>query len=228
MAVSYVLVHGASHGAWCWQPVVPHLEADARVDVVLPLDLTGRGARLDAKPHADIEIADYVEDIVRAVEDADLSDVVLVGHSLAGLSVPHAAARLTSRLRRVVYLATAHPAPGTSVMELMQHPLSSVSRGIAFEEMFCNDLDEEQTAWLLGQLCDEPPGPMVEPVEAPNLPSHLPTTYVLLEQDATLPPAMQLEQAAVAGAHEVVRFDSGHSAFAAQPEALAALMLGWA
>ena len=116
MAVSYVLVHGASHGAWCWQPVIPHLEADERVDVVLPLDLPGRGSRQDAKPHADIEIADYVEAIVQAVEGADLSNVVLVGHSLAGISVPHAAARLTARLRRVVYLATAHPAPGTSVM----------------------------------------------------------------------------------------------------------------
>ena len=52
MAVSFVLVHGASHGAWCWQPVVPYLEADERVDVVLPLDLPGSGARQDAKPHA--------------------------------------------------------------------------------------------------------------------------------------------------------------------------------
>lgn len=226
--MNFVLVHGASHGAWCWEPLIPHLETDPRVGSVLALDLVGRGDRLDEKPVGEIGITDYVDDIVRAIEGADLHDVVLVGHSLAGLSVPHAAARLAQRIRRLVYLATANPPAGTTVMELMQHPLSPVSRGLDLEQMFCNDLDRESTAWLLERLCDEPPGPMSEPVERPDLPVQLPTTYVLLERDATLPPELQLEQAKEAEAHEVVRFDAGHSAFAARPEALARLFLGWA
>jgi len=226
--VSFVLVHGASHGAWCWEPVIPYLERDPRVGRVLALDLVGRADRAAEKPADEIGVADYIEDIVRAVEDADLADVVLVGHSLAGLSIPHAAARLGPRMRRLVCLASAHPTPGTSVMELMQHPLSPVSRGLDLEQMFCNDLDAEATAWLLERLCDEPPGPMTEPAARVELPAGLPATYVLLEQDATLPPELQLEQARNAGIDEVVRFDSGHSAFAARPEALAQLFLGWA
>ncbi len=69
---------------------------------------------------------------------------------------------------------------------------------------------------------------MSEPVKAAALPPELPTSYVLLERDETLPPELQLEQAKEAGVDEVVRFDSGHSAFAAKPRELAELLLGWA
>jgi pimeloyl-ACP methyl ester carboxylesterase len=169
-----------------------------------------------------------VDDIVREVEGRDLRDVVLVGHSLAGLSIPHAAARLGPRMRRLVFLAAAIPPVGGTIMQMMEHPLSPIARGIDAEQMFCNDLDPQTTAWLLDRLGDEPPGPMAEPVKAVTLPAELPTSYVLLERDETLPPELQLEQAKHAGVDEVIRFDSGHSAFAAKPRELVELLLGWA
>jgi pimeloyl-ACP methyl ester carboxylesterase len=228
MAVNYVLVHGAAHGAWCWERVVPYLEAHPRVGSVLAIDLSGHGARRGVKPLADIAIADYIDDIVREIESHDLRDVVLVGHSMAGLSIPHAAARLMPRIARLVYLASSIPPAGSTITELMKHPLSPVSRGIDAQTMFCNDLDPEASAWLLERLVEEPPGPMTEPVAKAELPPDLATTYILLERDATLPEALQLEQAEVAQVDEVVRFDSGHSAFASRPRELAELLLGWA
>jgi hypothetical protein len=69
---------------------------------------------------------------------------------------------------------------------------------------------------------------MSEPGKAVILPPELHTSYVLLERDETLPPELQLEQAKQAGVEEVIRFDSGHSAFAAKPRELAELLLGWA
>jgi len=153
---SFVLVHGGAHGAWCWERVVPHLERDARVDAVVAVDLTGHGARLDVKPLGEVAIADYVDDVAREIESRDLRDVVLVGHSLAGITLPAAAARVAARLRRVVYLATSNPAVGETIDELMKHPLSPVTRGAEFREMFCNDLDDETAAWLLGKLGPEP------------------------------------------------------------------------
>ena len=230
MAVSYALVHGAAHGAWCWERVTPYLEADLRVEAVVAIDLPGRAATRIDKPIEEIEIADYAAQIASEVEARDLREVVLVGHSLAGISIPHAAARLGPRMKHLVYLATANPPPGTTVMDLMQHPLSPISRGLAGDPatMFCNDLDAETTSWLLKRLVDEPPGVMIEPLTRAELPPELPTTYVLLERDESLPPALQLEQAQCAAVDEVIRFDSGHSAFAAKPRELAELLLGWA
>jgi len=225
---NFVLVHGAMHGAWCWDRLVPLLESDARVGEVIAVDLPGRGVQRDPRPLADITLEDYVEHITHVLTSRDLSDVVLVGHSLAGLTLPPAAHRVEPRLRRVVYLAAAIPAKGQSVNDLMKHPLSPVSRGIGVDTMFCNDLDAETSEWLLSHLCEEPPRLLETIVEIPEAPASIPSSYILLERDESLPPEIQREQARNAAAHEIVSFDSGHSAFAARPRELAALLLGFA
>jgi pimeloyl-ACP methyl ester carboxylesterase len=224
----FVLVHGASHGAWCWERVVPLLEADARVGEVIAVDLPGHGASRDVKPLADITLDDYVEHVAGLIEARDLVDVVIVGHSLAGLTLPRVAHRVEARLRRVVYMASSNPEKGRTVNDLMDHPLSPIRRGVSMETMFCNDLDSDTTHWLMSQLVDEPPRLMQTPVEVPRAPAGVPSTYILLEQDETLPPDYQREQARTAGVDEVVRFDSGHSAFAAKPRELAELLLAYA
>ena len=225
---SYVLIHGASHGAWCWERVIPHLEADPRVEAVVALDMPGRGALRACKPLDEITLEDFVDHAAGEIEARDLRDVVLVGHSMAGLTLPPAAHRVPERLRRLVYLASSHPQQGQTVMDLMDHPLSPISRGISMEQMFCNDLDTDTTQWLMSRLCDEPPRLMQTPVEVTRPPAGIPSTFVVLEKDETLPPDYQREQAATAGAEEVISFDTGHSAFAAQPRELAALLLTYA
>jgi pimeloyl-ACP methyl ester carboxylesterase len=222
---NFVLVHGGSHGAWCWDRLVPHLRADPRVNLVLAVDLPGHGARRNAKPLAAITLADYVDGVVGEIESRDLRKVVLVGHSLAGITIPRAAARVPDRIQRLIYLSTSNPVAGQSIADLMQHPLSPLSRGVDFRNMFCNDLDDEATAWLQSRLEPEPPGPIAESVPPVTLPPGLKSTYILLERDEALPPAFQREQALNARADEVVLFNAGHSAFVSRPQALAELLL---
>lgn len=224
---SFVLVHGGAHGAWCWEKLVPCLRASSRVEDVVAVDLTGHGARLDVKPQDAIARADYVEDVVRAIEERDLADVVLVGHSLAGITLPEVAARIPERLRRVVFLSTSNPPVGQSILDLLLDPRSPTSRRLNARTMFCNDLDEETAAWLLDRLGPEPSGPMREPAALASLPPGVPSTYILLERDEALPPAFQRDQARNVGADEVVSFDAGHSAFASRPRELAELLLGY-
>lgn len=225
---SYVLVHGGCHGAWCWERVTPLLVADPRVGEVVAVDLPGRGATPGEKPLAEITLEDCVEHLVEVVESRDLHDVILVGHSLAGITLPPAAHRLAPRLRRVVYLASSNPEPGQTIDDVFKLPLSCVQRGISMETIFCNDLDEKTTTWLMSQLVAEPPRLFETPVAVARLPAGIPSTYVLLERDESLPPVHQREQARTAGVDEVVSFDSGHSPFAAKPRELAELLLGWA
>jgi pimeloyl-ACP methyl ester carboxylesterase len=225
---SFVLVHGGAHGAWCWDRLVPHLRDDPRVGAVVAVDLTGHGARREVKPLEAITLADYVDDVVREIESRDLRRAVLVGHSLAGITIPRAAARVADRIRRLVYLSTSNPVAGQSIDELMKHPLSPLSRGVDFRTMFCNDLDDASTAWLLSNLGPEPPGPMREPIPAAAAAPRIAATYILLERDEALPPAFQREQARNAGAEEIVPFDAGHSAFASRPRELAELLLRYA
>ena len=224
----FILIHGASHGAWCWEFVVPLLEADSRVGEVIAVDLPGHGDLHTLKPLEQITLDDYVSHVVDVIEDRNLEDVLMVGHSLAGLTLPLVAHRVHERLRRVIFMASANPKKGQTVIDLMQHPLSPLQRGISMETMFCNDLDPEKTQWLMSQLVDEPPQLMETPVEVGQVPLGLATTYILLEQDETLPPEIQREQAQNAHVDEVVTLDTGHSAFAAKPDELAALLLSYA
>ena len=154
--------------------------------------------------------------------------IELAAARMRAMTPAQIAARLADRMRRLVYLSTVHPAPGSSVDDMMTHPQAPVARGIDYATMFCNDLDSETSEWLLSRLGPEPPGPMAEKLEPVALPPELASTYVLLERDEALPPDFQRLQARTAGAGEIVSFDAGHSAFASRPHELAELLLRFA
>ena len=111
---TYVLVGGAWLGGWCWKPVARRLR-DAGHDAY-PATLTGLGEREHlASPGVDLET--HITDVVNLMEYEDLHDVVLLGHSYAGLVVTGAADRVPERVSKLVYLDTAPLPDGTSLIE---------------------------------------------------------------------------------------------------------------
>lgn len=114
--VAFVLVHGAFHGAWCWDRVRPLLEQAGR-DVVTPT-LTGLGERA-GELSPDIGLSTHVDDVVQVLEQGDLRDVVLVGHSYAGMILPAVAVRAADRLARLVFLDAFVPKDGDRCFDLM-------------------------------------------------------------------------------------------------------------
>src|SRR5215204_4486131 len=102
MAV-YVLVGGGWLGGWCWQGVTRRLREEGHD--AYPATLTGLGERVHlASPEIDLET--HITDVVNLIEFEDLHDVVLLGHSYAGLVVTGAADRVPDRISRLVYLDT--------------------------------------------------------------------------------------------------------------------------
>lgn len=98
---TFVLVHGAWHGGWCWRRVADVLRA--RGQRVFAPSLTGLGdrAHLFSK---DISLQTHVEDILAVVETEELSDFVLVGHSYGGFVISGVADSLRERVSHYVYL----------------------------------------------------------------------------------------------------------------------------
>src|SRR6266567_135170 len=97
----FVLVHGAYHGAWCWDELRTELErgGHSSTAVELPIEDPDAGAER------------YVDEVLQAVpRHADA--VVMVGHSLAGLTIPIAASR--TRTAMTIYLCALLPVPGLS------------------------------------------------------------------------------------------------------------------
>lgn len=110
-----VLVHGAWHGGWCWQRVLPLLQgAGVRVHAVT---LTGCGERAHLLS-PDIDLSTHIRDVIGLIEAEELQRVVLVGHSYAGMVITGVADRLQRErpglLARLVYLDASVPLPGES------------------------------------------------------------------------------------------------------------------
>jgi pimeloyl-ACP methyl ester carboxylesterase len=112
---TFVLVHGAWHGGWCWRDVRAILEGSGHA--VFTPTMTGVGERshlIDAMTDIGVHIAD----IVNLIEWEELTDVVLVGHSYGGMVITGVADAVKDRLRHVVYLDAFLPEDGDSSASL--------------------------------------------------------------------------------------------------------------
>ena len=107
----FVLVHGAWHGAWCWKRVLPDLwRAGHRAYAVT---LTGVGERKHLLG-AGVTLQTHIEDVLNVIEAEELRDVILVGHSYAGMVITGVADRAHERIGHLVYLDAVVPNPGES------------------------------------------------------------------------------------------------------------------
>ncbi len=112
---TFLLVHGAWHGGWCWRRVAALL--GQRGHNVFAPTLTGLGERSHLM-NADITLATHVADVVNVIRWEQLSDVVLVGHSYAGFVISGVAERAPSALRSIVFLDAFVPDSGDRLVDL--------------------------------------------------------------------------------------------------------------
>ena len=134
---TYVLVGGAWLGGWAWQPVTDRLREHGHD--VHPLTLTGLGERSDlAGPEVDLDT--YLADVVNLMEDEDLRDVILVGHSYAGHLITGVADRAPERIALLAYLDAGPSPDGAAFMDL-QPP--------AARELIDRLVDEAGEGWRI-------------------------------------------------------------------------------
>jgi len=112
---TFVLVHGAWHGGWCWQRVCDRLIA--RGHRVFAPTLTGVGERSHLSSPA-VDLTTQILDVVNEIRWKDLENVVLVGHSYGGMVITGVAEQAASRISSIVYLDAFIPADGQSIQDL--------------------------------------------------------------------------------------------------------------
>jgi pimeloyl-ACP methyl ester carboxylesterase len=110
---TFVLVHGAWHGSWCWQRVRRLLQL-SRHEVFTPT-LTGLAERSHLlAPH--VNLSTHIDDVVNLIRWEELSDVILCGHSYGGAVVSGVADRIPERIRALAYLDAFVLESGESVL----------------------------------------------------------------------------------------------------------------
>lgn len=199
MAQTYVLISGACHSGWTWRLVAERLRAAGHR--VLAPDLPGLADGDDPQKHSLADVGDFIVDVV---EQHDLRDVTLVGHSWGGYPLTAAAPRLVSRLRQLVYWSAFVPAEGRSLMDEVPPHYAEMFRRIAaasgddsivfpyevFTAGFMQDADEGVQRFVHRLLVPQPLRYFTETV-APIYPAALgvPASYIVGTEDLSLPSA---------------------------------------
>jgi hypothetical protein len=220
---TFALVHGAWHGPWCWQRGRPELEA--RGHGVVAVDLPSEDPSLGS--------ADYAAAVVRALEGV-ADDVVVVGHSLAGLAIPLVA--LARPVRRLVFLCALLPQIGLSLRDQEGVFVAGFGAALVHDELdrsywpegaaergMYPECPPETAAWAAARLRRQARLPSLEttPLEAwPTVES----TYVLGTHDHVVDPGWSRPAARERLGVEPIALGAGHSPFLTCPRKLAGLL----
>lgn len=246
-----VLVHGGGHGAWCWTRVVASLAHPALAVDLPPKAVRGGPNRWANLPELrTLTVGDFATSVLADADASGYERFVLVGHSLAGLTIPEVARRAPERVAHLVFVSCAVPPEGCSVLDTLDGEVAQLSRqnlaaarastgagatsAPSFSDdmlrhMFGTDLDDEAMQLVLDNFGNEVIGVIDEPVSRAGLPAEIPKTWVRLLRDAALSVAKQDSfvanlEAVPGGRVEVIDLDTGHDAMLSRPAELAAII----
>ncbi|MDX2699061.1 alpha/beta fold hydrolase [Streptomyces ipomoeae] len=221
----FVLVAGARLGAWAWDEVAVELRKFGHG--VHPLTLSG----LAEKQGVPAGQQTHVRDIVDEVERLDLRNVVLVGHSYAGVPVGQAAERIGDRLAHVVFVDSNVPVDGESF--LSGWPSGPIRQSIAenggvwprvgASHYAEQGLTDEQIDRIVAGSTPHPGATLTEPAVLERPAGELPATYIkcLLDGDEFLP---AVAEALKSDRWRLVEMDTGHWPMFSRPRELAAIL----
>lgn len=225
---TFVLVHGAWHGAWVWPRTARILRA-AGHDVFTPT-LTGVGERSHLAGK-EINLSLHVLDVCNVLRWENLDDVVLCGHSYGGAVVTGVADALPDRIRALVYLDAFVPRDGESVWDYVEpkraYFLDGAGRNagrtdpISCEEFNVNPADR---AWVKSKLVPMAIACFLERIRLTGAVDRLRRTYVLADGWSPSPFAQFHERARNDSAWTVRVVRTGHDVMIDDPEATARLL----
>lgn len=239
---TYILVHGAWHGAWCWYKVIPLLEAKG--NKVIAFDLPGHGD--DTAEEGSVTLADYVNKLVN-VANAQNGPVILAGHSMAGIVISPAAEELgADKVSALIYLDAFLPRNGDSLFSLVESVLKQLSPGTSqhpglveniiispdhqtnfikpgtAEWIFYHDCSEEDKQLGAARISKQPIAPLATPVRLTDgIYGRIPKYFILCTESKDLDKTILSTHVTC---KKVYKLASSHSPFFSMPEKLVEIL----
>ena len=228
---AYVLVHGAWHGGWCWRKVRTLLEAGG-ADVYTPT-LTGLGDRAHLASR-DVGLDTHIADVVGMLDTEDLSGVVLVGHSYAGMVVTGVADRAAQRIALLVYLDAVVPRDGQCLYDRAPPQLRTsweeqarvagegwrLPASVATAQ-FLGLKAEEDLRWVMPRLTPHPIRTLRDPLRLSERFPQMPRRYINCIGDKPLGQPRTGQADGIDDYHEL---RTGHDAMVTAPQEVIALL----
>jgi pimeloyl-ACP methyl ester carboxylesterase len=170
---TFVLVRGGWHGGWCWQKVIPFLEA-AGHEVYAPT-LTGLAERA-SELSPDVGLDTHIQDIVGLLEEKNLHGVILVGHSYSAMVITGVVDQVPERIAHLVYLDTFVPRNGesmadisTSVIRLLRKQAQAHGDGWRVDSQGTYGVTTEpDLSWVRSKVTPQPLKTLEQPLHLKN------------------------------------------------------------
>jgi pimeloyl-ACP methyl ester carboxylesterase len=224
---TFVLVHGHYLGVWAWEDVVSRLEAAGHRAIAA--SLTGMGERT-AEASLDTGLRTHVDDVAGLLTRGEFRDVVLVGHSYAGLIIAGVAACVGDRVRTLVYLDAVVPRHGQRLLDFL--PTSEDALASSADHRGLIPSVDPRVAGLAGNdavraerlFTPVPLGTFTQRLDAPGDPAWAGRShYILCRQFPFGAPIAE----ALRGKHgwTVSELDAGHLPMISHPGELTELLL---
>ncbi len=238
---TYVFVHGAWLSAKCWEKVIPLIEAAGHKTVAV--DYPGHGKNKDM-PIEEQSMETYTQYLVKTLSEQE-EPVILVGHSMGGMSISQAASRIPEKVRKLVYVTAFLPKSGQSCDGLDNGIKPTDWRGMAKQgvavtldetetvsvmhddtaiALLYNDIPEEGKEYIK-DLGKETLNAQYMAVELGEAFAKIPKVYVRCSLDTIIPPELQDQMIADTQCEAVYTIESGHSPYHSKPQELAQTLL---
>jgi pimeloyl-ACP methyl ester carboxylesterase len=236
MTNTYVLVHGAWMGKFCWTEVVSRLETLG--NTVITLDLPAHGD--DTTPAENVSLDSYRDAVLNVIDDRN--NIILVGHSMAGMVISAVSEAIPTQLKALVYLCAYLPQNGESLYQLsgedkeslvgnywrQEHPENYSPAWIASEgivEVFGADCSPEDQTQIVSKHRQEPLPPMVTPATlTAERYGMVPRYYIETLDDRAVSHQLQILMLSRVAVHQRFQLPSSHSPFFSMPDRLVACL----
>jgi pimeloyl-ACP methyl ester carboxylesterase len=237
---TFIMIHGAWHGGWCWDLVAPSLRAAGHA--VYAPTLTGLAERKHLLS-AQVTLATHISDVVNLIEHNDLRDIVLVAHSYGGIVGANVAAQCFKRIKHLVWVDAHIPHAGESWGDLLDK--ADVDKRIEDARLrglgiampvpdtaawgITPQSDAKLHAWVVQRLTPQPLSPLTDRAKFDEVKVWtLPKLYISCEQPQLASVNKSRDRAKAsqhAGSWRVEVLQTGHDPMLTMPEELTAHLL---
>jgi pimeloyl-ACP methyl ester carboxylesterase len=228
---TFVLVHGAWHGGWCWRRVADRLEAKGHK--VFTPTMTGLGERSHLLSK-DINLATHVTDIVNVIKWEGLSDIVLVGHSYGGMIVSGVAEQASDKIASIVFLDAFVPESGDSLAEKASQPVREAMAALVQKGETAMKpvpaavfrVNEQDRAWVDAMCTPQPMATLTDKIALTGAREKIAKrSYIRAKGYPSVPFDAAQEKLKATAGWKVYEMPCGHDAMVDMPDRLTEILL---
>ncbi|MGB9068436.1 MAG: alpha/beta fold hydrolase [Candidatus Acidiferrales bacterium] len=232
---TFLLIHGAWHGGWCWGRVAPLLEPKGHKAVAA--DLPGHGA--DQTPTSLVTLKSYTDRICE-IAGAQSEPVILVGHSMGGVAITQAAEDCPEKIRALVYMCAFLPRDGDSLTTWASQDSESevnpsnleigpdgatVFKRESARKAFYMQCSDEDIQFAQARLVPQSPAPIRTPVTTTTERwGRIPRDYIECARDRAITLKLQRAMQQASPCRRTFSIDTDHSPFFSRPQELADIL----